>query len=82
MDMGALAFNPLNPKVKFEFSFVAPIHLLQKYWGDIDTISSKLILCDHVRNSHDDSVLQSIDISSRNLMLITLKWLKGLSGSF
>ena len=30
MDMGALAFNSLNPKIKIEFSFVAPIHFLQK----------------------------------------------------
>ena len=34
-------------------------------------------MCDHVRNSHDHSVLQSIDITRRNLMLITLG-LKGL----
>ena len=27
--------------------------------------------CDHVRNSHDHSVLKSIDITRRNLMLIT-----------
>ena len=31
------------------------------------------ILCDHVRNSHDHSVLQSIDITRRNLKLITLR---------
>ena len=35
--------------------------------------SSKLILCDHVRNSHDLSVLPSIDITRRNWMLITLR---------
>jgi len=34
-------------------------------------------LLDHVRNSHDHSVLQSIDITRRNLMLIL--GLKGLS---
>ena len=39
-------------------------------WGEVDKISSKFILCDHVRNSHDHSVLQSIDITSRNLNLI------------
>ena len=38
---------------KFEFSFVAPIHFLQKKWGEVDKISSKFILCDHVYNSHD-----------------------------
>ena len=35
-------------------------------------ISSKFILCDHVGNSNDHSVLQSIDITRRNLMLINL----------
>jgi len=25
-----LVVNPLNPKIKFEFSFVVPIHFLQK----------------------------------------------------
>ena len=25
-----IAFNPLNPKIKIKFSFVAPIHFLQK----------------------------------------------------
>ena len=44
---------------KFEFSFVAPIHFLQKQLGEVDRISSKFILCDHVRNSHDHSVVQS-----------------------
>ena len=56
---------------KFEFSFVAPIHFLQKYWGEVDKISSTFILCDHVRNSLDHSVLQNIDTTRRNLMLIT-----------
>ena len=36
-----------NLSSKFEFSFVAPIHFLQKLWGEVDEI----ILCDHVRNS-------------------------------
>ena len=44
---------------KFEFSFVAPIHFLQKKWGEVDKISSKFFLCDNVHNSHDHSVLQS-----------------------
>ena len=51
---------------KFQFSFVAPIHFLQKYLGEVDKISSKSILCDHVCNSFDHSVLQSIDITRRN----------------
>ena len=58
---------------KFEFSFVAPIHFLQKQWGEVDKISNEFILYDHVLNSHDHSVLQSIDITGRNLMLITLR---------
>ena len=58
---------------KFEFSFVVPTHFLQKWWGEVDKLSSKFILCDHVRNSHDHSVLQSIDITKRNLMLISLR---------
>ena len=41
-------------------------------------MSSKLILCDRVRNSHDHSVLQSIDVTRRNLMLITLRAFKVL----
>ena len=59
-------------RLKSEFSFVAPIHFIQKQWGEVDKISSKFILCDHVRNSHDHSILQiSIDITRRNFMLIT-----------
>ena len=58
---------------KYEFSFAGTIHFLQKLWGEVDKISSKFILCDHVRNSHDHSVLQSIDITRRNLMLISLR---------
>ena len=49
------------------------IPFLQKSWGEVGKISRKFILCDHVRNSHDHSVLQSIDITRRNLMLITLR---------
>ena len=67
------SINPLNPRSKYEFSFVAPIYFLQKLWGEVDNISDKYILCDHVCNSHDHSVLQSIDITRRNLMLITLR---------
>ena len=57
-----------------EFSSVAPIHFLQKWWGEVDKKSlTKFIFCDHVCNSHDRYVLQSIDITRRNLMLITLR---------
>ena len=58
---------------KFEFSFVAPIYFLQTKWGEVDKISSKFVFCDHVRDSHDHSVLQIIDITRRNLILITLR---------
>ena len=58
---------------KFEFSFLAPTHFPQKLWGEADKISSIFILCDHVCNSHDHSILQTIDITRRNLMLITLR---------
>ena len=58
---------------KFEFSFVAPIHFVQKKLGEVDKISSTFIFCDHVRNSHDHSVSQSVDITRRNLMPITLR---------
>ena len=60
---------PSHLTSKFEFLFVAPIHFLQNYWGEVDKISSKFILCDQVCNSHDHSVLQSIDVTRRNLML-------------
>ena len=36
-------------------------------------ISSKFIACDNIHNSHELSVLPSIDITWRNLMLITLR---------
>ena len=42
----------------------------------VDKISSKFILCDHVFNSDDHSVLQSIEITRRNFMLITLRALR------
>ena len=65
--------NPLNPKIKIWILICCPIHFLQKKWGEVAKITSKLILCDHVRNSHDHAVLQSIDIIRTNLMLITLR---------
>ena len=71
MSCGLTLYKPLRSK--FEFSFVAPIHFLQGYWGEVDKISSKFIVYDHVGNSHDHSVLQSIDITRRNFMLITLR---------
>ena len=43
-------------------------------------MSSKFILFDHVHNSHDHPVLQSIDITRRTLTLITL-WAPHLFGA-
>ena len=36
-------------------------------------ISIRLVFPDHVLNSHVHSVLQSTDITRRNLMLVTLR---------
>ena len=52
---------------KFEFSLVAPMHFLQKLMG------RSWWSCDHVSNSQDHSVLQIIDVTRRNLMLIALR---------
>ena len=35
-------------------------------------MSNKFILCVQVRNSHDHSILQSINTTRGNLMLVTL----------
>ena len=45
-----MCFNPLNPKIKIciLIKFVASIDFLQKKWGEVDKISIKFILCDHV----------------------------------
>ena len=40
-DNRLLTINPLNPEIKIEFSFVAPIHFLQTQWGEVDKISRK-----------------------------------------
>ena len=45
---------------KFEFSFAAPIYFLQKKWGEVDKISSKFILCDHVLNSQTTLFYKSL----------------------
>ena len=60
-------FNPLDPKIKIWILICYP------YSFEVDKISSKFILCDHLHNSHDHSVLQSIDITWGKLMLITLR---------
>ena len=49
------------------------IHFQYKQWGEFVEVSIRFILCDHVLNSHDHSVLHSNDITRRNFMLITLR---------
>ena len=72
--------NPLNLKIKsWILIIVALIHFIQKKWGKVDKISSKFILCDHVHNSHDHFVLQSIDIA-REIWCWSLLGRKGLKG--
>ena len=55
----SMNYLPFKPRPKFEFSFVAPRSFLTEVVGEVDKISSKFILYDHVRNSHDQSVLQT-----------------------
>ena len=64
-------FNRLNPNIKIEILIYWPILLQQKYWGEFVEITITLIFLDHAFNSHVHSVLQGIDITRRNLMLIT-----------
>ena len=68
-----MALNALSPKIKIKILICHPYSFTIEEVGEVDNlISSKYILCDHVLNSHDHSVLQSIDITGRNLMLIAL----------
>ena len=66
----SLPFKPYDQNLN---SHCYPLFIPTDVVGEFDKISSKFILCDHVSNSHDHSVLQSIDITRRTLMLITLK---------
>ena len=61
------SFSPCLPT-----QLTPALHFLQKQWGEVDRISRKFILCDNVCNSHYHSVLQSIAITRRKWMLITL----------
>ena len=56
-------------------SHLLPPYISYKSSGEkmIKIMSSKFVFCDRVRNSHEYSVLISIDITRRNLMLITLR---------
>ena len=53
-------FNPLNPKIKI-WILMLPLFTPNRGSGEKLIILSKFILCDPVCNSHDYSVLQSID---------------------
>ena len=69
-----MALNALSPKIKIKILICHPYLFTIEEVGEVDNlISSKYIFCDHVLNSHDHSVLQSIDITGRNLMLIALR---------
>ena len=68
-----LTVNPLKAKIKIWILICCPYSFATEVWGEVDKISSKFILCDQVRNSHDHSVLKCIGITWRNLMLITLR---------
>ena len=68
------AASPFKPYDQNLNSYLLPLFIsCRSSGGEVDKISSKFILCDQVRNSHDPSVLQSIDIKRRNLTLITLR---------
>ena len=67
-----MALNPLSTKIKIKILICHPYSFTIEEVGEVHKISSKYIVCDHVLNSHDHSVLQGIDITGRNLMLITL----------
>ena len=65
--------NLLNPLIKIWilicFLYSCPTEVV----GEVDKISSKFILCDHVRNSHDHSV-------SKVLILQGEIWCRSLLG--
>ena len=55
--------NPLNPRIKIEILICCPYSFPIEVVGEVGKTLSKFISCDHVLNSHDHSVLQSIDIT-------------------
>ena len=65
--------NPLTLNIKeqivpsFSHTFLIKVH-----WGDVTKISRDFTLGDHILNSHDLRGGRSIDITRRNLMLITV----------
>ena len=55
-------------------SHLLPLFISYRSRGEkLIKYQANFILCDHVRNTHDHSDLQSIDITRKNLMLITLR---------
>ena len=66
-------FNPLNLNIKIQILICYPYTFSIEIVGQFVEVSIRIFLCDHVLNSHDHSVLQSIDITRRKLMLITLR---------
>ena len=63
--------NPLNPRNKIEILICCPYSFPIEVVGEVGKTLSKFISCDHVLNPHDHSVVQSIAITQRNLILIT-----------
>ena len=68
--------NPSHPEIKIWILICCPYLFATEVGGEFDKISSKFILSDHVRDSHDHSVLQSIDIQGE----IWCWWLSGPKG--
>ena len=71
--------NPLNPKIKLSILICCPYSFpteevgRSRLLGEVNKMSSKCILFFHGGNSYDLSVLQSIDMTRRNLILMTLR---------
>ena len=67
--------NPLIPKIKMQILLSCPHTFHIEVVGRIErvNISREFILSDYIRNSHDLSDRLSIDITRRNLMLITIR---------
>ena len=64
--------NPLTLNIKEQIVLSFPHTFLIKYWGHVIKISRDFTLGDHILNSHDLRGGRSIDITRRNLMLITV----------
>ena len=69
--------NPSHPEIKIWILICCRYLFPTEVGREFDKISSKFILSDHVRDSHDHSVLQSIDIQGE-IWCWSLLGLKGL----